>query len=112
MTSGPVDAVVGTPVEPELHGISTHRPAQLSVVVPTFSERDNISLLVDRLRVVLSGIDWEVVFVDDDSPDGTADRVRAIAQTDPRVRCIQRIGRRGLRLSTTTGNAAASFEAS
>jgi dolichol-phosphate mannosyltransferase len=108
MTSGPVDAVVGAPVEPELQAISTHRPVQLSVVVPTFSERDNISLLVDRLRVVLSGIDWEVVFVDDDSPDGTADRVRAIAQTDHRVRCIQRIGRRGLSTACIEGILASS----
>jgi dolichol-phosphate mannosyltransferase len=39
---------------------------------------------------------WEIVFVDDDSPDGTATEVRNIAQVDPRVRCLQRVGRRGL----------------
>ena len=71
-------------------------PAELSVVVPTFREKDNIGLLVQKLDVALSGIAWEVIFVDDDSPDGTAGEVKALARTDSRVRCLQRIGRRGL----------------
>jgi len=79
------------------------RPAQLTVVVPTFNERDNIALLVDRLNIVLAGIDWEVVFVDDDSPDGTAAHIRDIAQTNARVRCIKRIGRRGLSTACMEG---------
>jgi len=69
---------------------------QLAVVVPTLNESANVPVLVARLHQVLRGIEWEVVFVDDDSRDGTADVARRIAQTDPRVRCIQRIGRRGL----------------
>jgi dolichol-phosphate mannosyltransferase len=73
------------------------RPApELTVVVPTFSERDNVSVLVDRLREALGGIAWEVVFVDDNSPDGTAAQVLALAEQDQRIRCIRRIGRRGL----------------
>ncbi|MCX7274446.1 MAG: glycosyltransferase family 2 protein [Burkholderiales bacterium] len=68
----------------------------LSIVVPTFNERDNIAPLVARLHDSLRGLDWEVVFVDDDSPDGTAEAVREIAAIDTRVRCLQRIGRRGL----------------
>jgi dolichol-phosphate mannosyltransferase len=68
----------------------------LAVVVPTLNESANVPVLVARLHDVLAGIDWEVVFVDDDSRDGTADIVRGIAQRDPRVRCLQRIGRRGL----------------
>jgi dolichol-phosphate mannosyltransferase len=73
------------------------RPApELSVVVPTFKERDNIPLLVDKLAHTLSGVDWEVVFVDDNSPDGTATVARKIGETDARVRCVRRIGRRGL----------------
>jgi dolichol-phosphate mannosyltransferase len=73
------------------------RPApELSVVVPTFNERANIPLLVERLAGVLAACDWEVIFVDDNSPDGTAAVVRAIGETDSRVRCIRRIGRRGL----------------
>ena len=69
---------------------------QLSVIVPTLNERDNIDLLVARLDVALGEIDWEVIFVDDDSKDGTIDAVRALAQTDRRVRGIRRIARRGL----------------
>jgi len=69
---------------------------ELSIVVPTFNERGNISELLARLERCLDGIAWEVVFVDDDSPDGTADVVREIASVDHRVRCIRRIGRRGL----------------
>jgi len=69
---------------------------ELSIVVPTFNESDNVRELLDRLRAVLGDTGWEVLFVDDDSPDATAALVRSIARTDPRVRCVQRVGRRGL----------------
>jgi dolichol-phosphate mannosyltransferase len=73
------------------------RPApELSVVVPTFKERANVPLLVEKLAQTLTGIDWEVIFVDDNSPDGTASAARALGENDSRVRCIRRIGRRGL----------------
>lgn len=75
---------------------ATPRSPQLSVVVPTYNERDNVTVLYRRLDAVLAGIAWEVVFVDDNSPDGTWDVVRALAQRDNRVRCVRRIGRRGL----------------
>jgi len=76
---------------------SATRPApELSVVVPTFKERANVPLLVEKLAQTLPGVDWEVIFVDDNSPDGTAAAARAIGATDYRVRCIRRIGRRGL----------------
>jgi dolichol-phosphate mannosyltransferase len=51
---------------------------------------------VARLAACLTGIDWEVLFVDDDSPDGTAARVEEVGRRLPRVRCLKRIGRRGL----------------
>src|SRR6267154_723091 len=69
---------------------------QLSVVVPTFNERDNVIVLYRRLVATLKDIPWEVVFVDDNSPDGTWEVVRGLARQDSRVRCIRRIGRRGL----------------
>lgn len=69
---------------------------ELSVIVPTFNERDNVTVLYRRLEATLTNVAWEVVFVDDNSPDGTWDVVRALAQEDSRVRCIRRIGRRGL----------------
>ena len=76
---------------------------QLSVVVPTFRERENVPVLVARLAETLAGIPYEIVFVDDDSPDGTAEAARAIAVADPRVRCVQRIGRRGLSSAVIEG---------
>ena len=69
---------------------------ELSVVVPTFNERDNVTTLFHRLETALAGKAWEVIFVDDNSPDGTWDVVRGLARQDARVRCIRRIGRRGL----------------
>lgn len=73
-----------------------HEGPELSVIVPTFNERDNVTVLYRRLEATLASVAWEVVFVDDNSPDGTWDVVRALAQQDSRVRCIRRIGRRGL----------------
>jgi dolichol-phosphate mannosyltransferase len=69
---------------------------QLSVIVPTFNERDNVTTLFRRLEAALIGVVWEVLFVDDNSPDGTWDVVRDLARQDTRVRCIRRISRRGL----------------
>jgi dolichol-phosphate mannosyltransferase len=69
---------------------------QLSIVVPTFNEAATVGVLVDRLERSLGSLNWEVVFVDDDSPDGTADEVRRLAQSNGRVRCVQRLDRRGL----------------
>jgi dolichol-phosphate mannosyltransferase len=69
---------------------------ELAVVIPTFEERDNIDPVLHRLAEALSGIQYEVIFVDDDSRDGTADRVRQIARTSSHVRVLQRILRRGL----------------
>jgi dolichol-phosphate mannosyltransferase len=84
-------------------GLQHNGGTELSVIVPTFNERDNIRELVSRLDGVLDGVRWEVIFVDDDSPDGTADKVREIAQLDARVRCLQRIGRRGLSSAVIEG---------
>jgi dolichol-phosphate mannosyltransferase len=69
---------------------------ELSIVVPTFKERDNVGELVRRIAICLQDVHWEVIFVDDDSPDGTTEAIRKLAQQDHRVRCIHRIGRRGL----------------
>jgi len=70
--------------------------AELSVVVPTYKERGNVAELVRRLDAALAGISWEAIFVDDNSPDGTSEAVKAIAASDRRVRCLRRVGRRGL----------------
>jgi dolichol-phosphate mannosyltransferase len=75
---------------------SEHRSPELSVIVPTLNEAPNVELVVGALVGSLHGIDWEVIFVDDDSSDGTTNIVRLIARYDARVRCIRRLGRRGL----------------
>ena len=76
---------------------------ELAIVVPTFNERDNIRPLLDRLQFALEGLSWEVIFVDDDSPDGTADFLREIARQRPHVRVIHRIDRRGLTSACVEG---------
>jgi dolichol-phosphate mannosyltransferase len=73
------------------------RPApELSIIVPTFNERENLPVLIDTLRQTLPATHWEIIIVDDDSPDGTAELAREIGAKDPRVRCIRRVARRGL----------------
>ncbi len=69
---------------------------ELALVIPTLNESDNIEPLLEQLQSALSDVAWEVIFVDDDSTDGTRDVIRARSYRDPRVRCIHRIGRRGL----------------
>ena len=75
----------------------------LSVVVPCYNERPNVAPMIAKLDAALAGIAWEVIYVDDNSPDGTAQEVRRIAQYDPRVRCLRRIGRRGLASAVIEG---------
>ena len=71
-------------------------PADLAIVIPTFNERENVARLVEELDRALPGIAWEAIFVDDHSPDGTAEAVREMGRRDPRVRGLLRYGRRGL----------------
>ena len=66
------------------------------MVLPTYNERENIPLIIARLTESLHGFAWEAIFVDDDSPDGTADVISAHARMDSRIRLIHRVGRRGL----------------
>ncbi len=82
---------------------TARRPAELTVVIPCFNEAANVPVLAARLEAALEGLAWEAVFVDDDSPDGTAEVARALASADTRVRVIRRIGRRGLASAVTEG---------
>ncbi len=80
------------------------RVTKVSIVVPTYQERDNVALLCDGLRTALAGLwDYEVIIVDDNSPDGTAEVVRALAAQDSRVRLLQRPGKLGLGSAVTDG---------
>lgn len=68
----------------------------LSIVVPTFNEQANVATLIERVGKALEGAAWQIIVVDDDSPDGTAEVVKAIAAKDTRVQCLRRVRRRGL----------------
>ncbi len=76
---------------------------ELTVVIPCYKERANVAPMIARLDAALAGIAWEAVFVDDDSPDGTAAAVRDFAARDGRIRCIRRVGRRGLASAVIEG---------
>ena len=81
---------------------------ELSVVVPTFNEARNIPILVERIDQSLAGIEWELIVVDDNSPDGTAAIARELARRDRRVRVLHRVGRRGLASACIEGMLATS----
>jgi dolichol-phosphate mannosyltransferase len=78
-------------------------PPLVSVIIPTLNERDNVCEIVSRLDKALVGQTWEVVFVDDDSGDGTLEVLQDLSRSDPRVRFLHRIGRRGLASAVTEG---------
>ncbi|SEC57569.1 glycosyltransferase family 2 protein [Terriglobus roseus] len=78
------------------HPVPAGHCLDLAVVLPTFNERDNVPLILAELAQHLHGLRWEAIFVDDDSPDGTAEVVTACAVDTPNVRLIHRVGRRGL----------------
>ena len=90
-TTGPDDGAAAATQPRVSNGVY-----ELTVVVPTFNEAGNVEKMIAGLRAALQGVAWQVIYVDDDSPDGTAAAVKAIAATDPRVQCIRRVGRRGL----------------
>ncbi len=94
------------PEEAELADVAT--PLQLAVIIPTFNEAANVVPLLDKLSIALAAYHWEAIFVDDNSPDGTADLVREIGQKDIRVRVVHRIGRRGLSSAVIEGMLATS----
>ncbi len=81
---------------------------ELTVVIPVFNEKDNVPEVIARVENALNGIRWELLFVDDDSPDGTADAVLEYARKDFRVRLVRRIGRRGLSSACIEGMLASS----
>ena len=83
-------------------------PVEITVVIPTLNERDNVPILAARLATALDGVAWEAIFVDDDSTDGTMDAVRALAAASPRIRGIRRVHRRGLAGASLEGMLASS----
>lgn len=83
--------------------VQAWQPPELAVIVPSFNERDNVGLLYDKVTAALAGVPFEFIVVDDNSPDGTAGVVKDLARRHPNVRCIHRIGRRGLSSAVIEG---------
>jgi dolichol-phosphate mannosyltransferase len=104
-----MSAVLSSQATPAGGAPATGAP-ELSVVVPCYNERANVAPLIAALHAALAGIAWEAIFVDDNSPDGTAEEVRRLGGSDPRVRCIRRIGRRGLASAVVEGALASSAD--
>ncbi len=91
----PIGAPTGPSAGPSAGPVACRAP-ELAVIVPTYNEAENVAEIVRRVALALEGLDWELIFVDDDSPDATWRRVRALGREDRRVRVLQRVGRRGL----------------
>src|SRR5215831_13002321 len=85
------------------NSVNTIAPPILTIIIPTLNEQANIEPLVALLVSTLREVAWEAIFVDDDSRDGTPEHVRALARSNPRIRCLQRIGRRGLATACIEG---------
>ena len=81
-----------------------------SIIIPAYNERDNIPLVVERLEALLGEFHWEIVFVDDDSRDGSREVLMDLARAKSRVRFIRRIGRRGLASACLEGMASSAAD--
>ena len=79
----------------------------ISIIIPTYNEIENITPLIKSISAVLAKYKYEIIFVDDNSPDNTANKIKSIAYNNNTIRCIKRIGRRGLSsavIEISTGN--------
>ena len=79
-----------------------HLP-DISVIVPTYNESENLPILLERLGAALSDLNHEVVIVDDNSPDGTWRIAESLAATYPQIKVIRRVDAKGLSSAVTTG---------
>jgi dolichol-phosphate mannosyltransferase len=99
---------VGPAIETSSVQAASFSPAQLAVIVPSYNERGNIELLYEKLAMALGDTAWEMIVVDDNSPDGTADVVNELSRVYANVRCLRRFGRRGLASACIEGMAVTS----
>ncbi len=85
--------------------VETHKAVQsdesiqqtkASIVLPTYNEKDTICPLIGQLIGLKNSFSLEILVVDDDSSDGTAELVRQLAREEPCIRLIRRLGRSGL----------------
>jgi dolichol-phosphate mannosyltransferase len=100
-----IEAEVSSSSHPFALAETPFSPPQLAVVVPSYNERDNIELLYEKVAVALGSTPWEMIVVDDNSPDGTAEVVHELSRVYNNIRCLQRFGRRGLASACVEGMA-------
>src|SRR5258708_29977808 len=82
----------------------------ISIIAPAFNECENVRPLVEAVSKAMGNIAWELIIVEDASPDGPAEQALALAREGNPVRCIRRIGRRGLASAVVEGALASSAE--
>lgn len=75
----------------------------VSIIVPCYNEVDNINPFITAIKNCDLPYNWEIIFVDDNSPDGTTEVVRHCAALDPRIRGIRRLHRKGLASAVIEG---------
>ncbi len=76
---------------------------ELSLVFPTYNERENLAPLCRRVTEVLRGCAYEIIVVDDDSPDGTWQEAERLRVSYPQLRVVRRVGHRGLASAVIRG---------
>ena len=75
----------------------------LSVILPTYNESENIKILIEKLSAVLSDLDFEVIVVDDDSPDLTWQVAQNLGLLNSRIKTIRRLNKKGLSSAAMSG---------
>ncbi len=83
---------------------------KISIIIPTYNESRNIKLLIESLKKTLISYSFEIIFVDDNSPDKTFGLIKEISKKDNKIRCIRRINRRGLSSAVIEGALSSSAE--
>lgn len=76
--------------------VPTKDPQLISVLTPTYMERENLAILIESLDKSLSGQPFEVIVIDDNSPDGTPDEVRRLSKKYDNIKLLVRPEKMGL----------------
>ena len=82
----------------------------ISVILPTYNEKDNIGPLIDEINSNLSNNEFELIVVDDNSPDGTSKVVAEKQKTNPNVQLLCRVDKKGLTSAMNDGIAKSTGE--
>jgi len=84
--------------------------SEVSIIIPTYNESENIVKVLNEIELTLSGHDYEVIVVDDNSPDQTSEIVKKISKANKNILCIKRTWKKGLSSAVIEGVALSSKE--